>query len=364
MAGNILGSIFRLVTFGESHGPAVGCVVEGCPAGVSLNTEDIARDLRRRRPGTGVPGTSERNEEDSPEILSGVFEGKTLGSPIAIIIRNTDQRSADYDALKNSYRPGHADWAWDAKYGLRDYRGGGRSSGRETAGRVAAGAVAKAFLAPLGITVTAWVSQAAGIDLSGSPDPGELDPAAEARLKKRLEELAAAGDSAGGLVSCRVSGLPPGLGEPVFGKLPARIGEAVLSIGACKGIEFGAGFAAALLVGSENNDEPFPVSRPGPDSRGDGLPPGIPGLSFKTNRAGGSLGGISTGMDLEFRAAFKPVASIGLPQKTVNRQGEAAELTVSGRHDACILPRVTPVVEAMAALVIADLILQHRSARA
>jgi chorismate synthase len=357
MAGNIFGSIFRVVSFGESHGPAVGCVVDGCPAGISLDTKDIACDLSRRRPGSGAPGTSERNEQDSPEILSGVFEGKTLGTPIAIVVRNTNQRSADYDALKDSYRPGHADWTWDAKYGFRDYRGGGRSSGRETVGRVAAGAVAKAFLAPLGISVTAWVSQAAGIDLSG--DSGE----AAALFEKRLEELAAAGDSAGGVVSCRVSGLSPGLGEPVFGKLPARIGEAVLSVGACKGIEFGAGFAAALLRGSENNDEPFPASRAGPDSHG-GLPPGVPGLSFKTNKAGGSLGGISTGMDLEFRAAFKPVASIGLPQKTVNRNGETEELTVSGRHDVCILPRVAPVVEAMTALVIADLTLQHRSAQA
>jgi chorismate synthase len=380
MAGNIFGSIFRVVTFGESHGPAVGCVVEGCPAGISLDAEDVARDLRRRRPGTGAPGTSARNEEDSPEILSGIFEGKTLGTPIAIVIRNTNPRSDDYDTLKNRYRPGHADWTWDAKYGFRDYRGGGRSSGRETAGRVAAGAVAKAFLAPLGVTVTAWVSQAAGIDAPAPGDPG-FDLAGAAanplripgraeRIGKRLEELAEAGDSAGGLVSCRVSALPPGLGEPVFGKLSARIGEAVLSIGACKGIEFGAGFAAALLRGSENNDEPLPAFRPGPDSRtdpvspGGDLPPGVPRLSFATNRAGGSLGGISTGMDLEFRAAFKPVASIGLPQKTVNRDGEAEELKVSGRHDACILPRVTSVVEAMTALVIADLILQHRSARA
>ena len=359
MAGNIFGSIFRVVTFGESHGPAVGCVVEGCPAGVSLDTEDIVRDLRRRRPGNGAPGTSARNEEDSPEILSGVFEGKTLGTPIAIVVRNANQRSDDYDNLKNSYRPGHADWTWDAKYGFRDHRGGGRSSGRETVGRVAAGAVAKAFLAPLGVTVTAWVSQAAGIDLSG---PGGPDPAG--RAGKRLAELAAAGDSAGGFVSCRVSALPPGLGEPVFGKLPARIGEAVLSIGACKGIEFGAGFAAALLRGSENNDEPVPAPRPGPDSSGGDLPPGVPRLSFKTNRAGGSLGGISTGMDLEFRAAFKPVASISAPQKTVNRNGEIEELRISGRHDACILPRVTPVIEAMTALVIADLTLQHRSASA
>ncbi|MDR0403271.1 MAG: chorismate synthase [Treponema sp.] len=353
MAGNIFGSIFRAVTFGESHGPAVGCVVEGCPAGVPLDAEDIARDLRRRRPGSGAPGTSERNERDVPEILSGVFRGKTLGTPIAVVIRNTNRRSEDYDSLENRYRPGHGDWTWDAKYGFRDHRGGGRGSGRETAGRVAAGAVAKAFLAPLGISVTARVSQAAGIDLPG--DSG--DSGAAAQVEKRLEELAARGDSAGGLVSCRVSGLPPGLGEPVFGKLPARIGEAVLSIGACKGIEFGAGFAAALLEGSDNNDEPVL------DSGADGLPPGVPGLSFRTNRAGGSLGGISTGMDLEFRAAFKPVASIGTPQKTVNRNGETEEIRVSGRHDICILPRAAPVVEAMAALVIADLTLQHRSAR-
>ncbi|MDR1506597.1 MAG: chorismate synthase [Treponema sp.] len=382
MAGNIFGGVFRVLSFGESHGPATGCVIDGCPAGVSLDVQDIARDLSRRRPGNGGPGISPRNEQDEPEILSGVFGGKTLGTPIAIIIRNTNQHSEDYDDLKDLYRPGHADWTWEAKYGFRDHRGGGRSSGRETAARVAAGAVARAFLALSGITVTAWVSQAAGINSPGPGDPA-FDPAAAAanllrvpgrtgQAGKRIEELAARGDSAGGVVSCRVSSLPPGLGEPVFGKLFARIGEAVLSIGACRGVEFGAGFASAGLRGSENNDEPIPAressdglpaDKPGPPTAETGLPPGVPRLSFKTNRAGGSLGGISTGMDVEFRAAFKPVASIGMAQKTVNRNGEITECRITGRHDACILPRVVPVVEAMTALVIADLTLQHRSAR-
>jgi chorismate synthase len=291
-----------------------------------------------------------------------------LGTPIAIIIRNTDHHSEDYDALRDAYRPGHADWTWEAKYGFRDHRGGGRSSGRESAARVAAGAAAKAFLAVKNICVAAWVSQAAGLD---APVPGtaDFDPeeaernplrvpgrAAAEQIGKKLAELAAAGDSAGGVISCVVTGLPPGLGEPVFDKAPARIGAAVLSIGACKGVEFGAGFAAAALTGSRNNDTPIPGGTPD-------LPPDVPGLSFAGNNAGGTLGGISNGMPLCFRAAFKPTASIGKEQRTVERGGTVRDLIIGGRHDVCIAPRAVPVVEAMTALVLADLLLLQRCAR-
>ncbi|MDR2211397.1 MAG: chorismate synthase [Spirochaetaceae bacterium] len=364
MAGSSFGTLFRVSTFGESHGPAVGCVIDGCPAGVLLTVEDIRRDLRRRRPGGGA-GTSPRHEDDEPEILSGVYEEKTLGTPIAIIIRNRDQRSGDYDTLKELYRPGHADWTWELKYGLRDPRGGGRSSGRETAARVAAGAVARAVLASQGIAIRAWTAAMGGIS-APLPGHGDFDLAeadlnylrvpgrdAAARIEKRLAELKEEGDSAGGLVSCVVSGIPRGLGEPVFDKLPALLGQGILSIGACKGVQFGAGFAAAGLTGSVNNDIPVPGAAPSP---------GPPALSFKTNNAGGTLGGISTGMNLEFQAAFKPVASISRPQKTVDRRGMVRDLSVPGRHDVCIVPRVVPVVEAMTALVLADLALRHRAA--
>ncbi|GHV84427.1 chorismate synthase [Spirochaetia bacterium] len=361
MAGNSFGTIFRVTTFGESHGEAVGCVVDGCPAGLPLTIDDISRELERRRPGAGGNAGTTRDEADRPEILSGIFEGKTLGTPIAIIIRNTNQQSADYDTLKDLYRPGHADWTWEAKYGLRDHRGGGRSSGRETAGRVAAGAAAKALLARFGITVRAWTAAAAGIT---APVPGEADfnldeaernplrvpsKTTAEKITRKLEELHKKGDSAGGMIACRVTGMGAGLGEPVFGKLPALLGQAVLSIGACKGIEFGEGFAAAELSGSEHNDAPV-------------FPPGRGG-AFRTNHAGGSLGGISNGMELSFRAAFKAVASITLPQTTVDKTGTETELRIRGRHDRCIVPRAVPVVEAMTALVIADLLLLQRNAQ-
>jgi chorismate synthase len=372
MAGNSSGTVFIVTTFGESHGPALGCVVDGCPAGVPLNAEAIGRELRRRRPGGGGPSTT-RSEADEPEILSGVFEGKTLGSPIAILVRNAGQRSADYDALRDLYRPGHADWTWEAKYGFRDHRGGGRSSARETLGRVAAGAVARAFLADQDIVIRSWTSAAAGVDAPpfDSPefdfDEVERNPL---RLPNRLcaekalaeiDRLRGLGDSAGGKVSCRVAGLMPGLGEPVFGKLDARLAAAMLSLGAAKGIEFGAGFGAAASRGSENNDSPVPP-QPGRGSRP--LPPGVPDIDFASNNAGGVLGGLSTGMPLEFTVAFKPVPSISRPQKTVDRGGAVRDLVIAGRHDVCVCPRAAPVVEAMTALVLADLILLNRLARA
>jgi chorismate synthase len=362
MPGNSFGTIFKATTFGESHGKALGCVVDGCPAGVPLTLEDIAGELRRRRPGGG-PAASARNEDDAPEILSGIFEGKTLGTPIAIIIHNKDHHSSDYDELKDVYRPGHADWTWEAKYGRRDHRGGGRSSGRETAGRVAAGAVAKAMLSSRGITVRAWTAAAAGIEAPG-PGEGGFDmeeternslrvPCAKTaeQITAALEELRSRGDSAGGIAACLIRGLPAGLGEPVFDKLGAPLGHGVLSIGACKGIEFGVGFAAAALRGSAHNDVPL---RP---------PAGTEDTAFAANNCGGMLGGISNGMDVFFRAAFKPVASIAMEQNTIDQSGAPRRITIRGRHDLCIVPRAVPVVEAMAALVIADLLLIQRCAK-
>ncbi|MDR0451442.1 MAG: chorismate synthase [Treponema sp.] len=370
MSGNIFGTVFTVTSFGESHGPAMGCVVCGCPAGVPLSAELLRGELARRRPGGGGPATT-RAEADEPEILSGVFEGRTLGTPIAIIVRNTSARSADYEELKDLYRPGHADWVWEAKYGFRDYRGGGRSSGRETLCRVAAGAVAKALLAKYGVSIRAWTQAAAGIN---APAPGEagfdLDEAARnplcmphagtaARALAELENLRASGDSAGGAVSCSVTGLPPGLGEPVFGKLDALLAAAMLSLGAAKGVEFGAGFAAASSRGSVQNDRPVPAA----NSNAAPLPPGVPALGYISNNAGGVLGGISTGMPLEFTVAFKPVPSISMKQQTADRSGAVRELAVKGRHDICVCPRAVPVVEAMAALVLADLLLRNRSSR-
>jgi chorismate synthase len=340
MGGSIFGKLFTVSTFGESHGPALGAVIDGCPAGVPLAIEEIRDELARRRPGSGGASTT-RAEADEPEVLSGVFEGKTLGTPIAVIIRNTQARSADYDALKDCYRPGHADWCWETKYGRRDHRGGGRTSGRETAGRVIGGAVAKAFLALSHIAVRAWL-----------PNDGDI--------AQKADDLRARGDSMGGVVACRVDGLPPGIGEPVFGKLDAELAGAMLSIGAVKGVEFGAGFAAANMRGSEHNDPILPADGiRWPQS----LPPRVPAATFASNNAGGVLGGLSNGMPLEFRVAFKPVPSISQTQNTINRDGVPVPLTVQGRHDVCICPRALVVVEAMAAIAIADLMLQNRAAR-
>ena len=365
MGGNSFGILFRVVSFGESHGRGLGCVVDGCPAGLPLTEEDIRKDLARRRPGSSKDGnesgiSSSRGEADEPEILSGVFEGKTLGTPIAILVRNKDAQPGDYEELKDVYRPSHADWPWEAKYGFRDHRGGGRTSGRETLGRVAAGAVARVFLGTRGITIRAWTSSAAGIDASlcsgeGQPiiDWDEIDrnplrmpdKASSALALEKMESLKALGDSAGCSVSCMVQNLPPGLGEPVFDKLDARIASAMLSIGAAKAVEFGAGFAASMGLGSDLNDSL--------------VSPGV----WETNNSGGVLGGLSNGADLRFKVAFKPIPSIGKKQKTINRRGEKTELVVGGRHDICAAPRVVPVVEAMAALVVADLLLLQRCAR-
>ncbi|MDR2135681.1 MAG: chorismate synthase [Treponema sp.] len=372
MSGNTFGRLFRVSTFGESHGPALGCLIDGCPAGLPLEPEDIAGELRRRRPGAGG-ASSARREEDRPEILSGVFEGRTLGTPIAILVRNAGQQPGDYDELRELYRPGHADWAWEAKFGLRDHRGGGRASARETLGRVAAGAVAKRFLAARGVTIRAWTSAAAGIRVPaarGAPDfdwdaldrqPLRMPGGKEADEALALvEALRRQGDSAGCEVSCAAWGLPPGLGEPVFDKLDARIAAAMLSLGAAKGVEFGAGFAAAAGRGSEQNDRPGAL--PAPLNAAD-LPPGVPPLGWESNHSGGVLGGISTGMPLCFTVAFKPVPSIAAPQRTADRQGRPRELEIRGRHDACVAGRAVPVVEAMTALVLADFALLRRKDR-
>ena len=374
MGGSSFGRIFRTVTFGESHGPACGCVIDGCPAGLTLDTEDIARELRRRRPGSGSVILSSRKEEDEPEILSGIFEGKTLGTPIAILVRSKDQRPADYDELKNIYRPGHADWTWEAKYGFRDHRGGGRSSARETIGRVAAGAVARVFLNTCNIEIRAWTSGAAGLEF---PGPGDADfdqdeieknplriPSKEGAQKalEKLEKIRNEGDSAGCTILCMVTGLPAGLGEPVFDKLDARLAAAMLSLGAAKGIEFGrganAGFAAACSTGSVHNDSPV---RP-PNRDAGQAASGLSEPAFNSNNSGGVLGGMSSGMPLEFTVAFKPVPSVSKKQTTCDRDGNIREIQIKGRHDVCIAGRVVPVVEAMTALVLADFILMNRTA--
>lgn len=333
MAGSTIGNIFRVTTFGESHGAAIGAVIDGCPSGLELTEADLQPYLDRRRPGV-QKGTSARQEADHVSILSGVFNGKTTGTPIALYLANEDQHSADYDLLSHVYRPGHADFCYDQKYGFRDWRGGGRSSGRETASRVAAGAVALKLLKTLDINVSA-----AGTMIGGKP---------WSEAEEVLSSAAKEHDSVGGIISCTVHGMPAGIGEPVFDKLEAALARAVLSIGACKGIEFGDGFNSAKLKGSEDNDA-FRIN----------------GSSVvkKTNHAGGILGGISDGDDIIFRAAFKPTPTIAKTQETVTDNGENTELIAHGRHDTCIVPRAIVVVEAMTGLVLADALLENMSAR-
>lgn len=344
MAGNTFGRLFRVTTWGESHGPALGAVVDGCPPGIPLAPDDIQTDLDRRRPGKAL--TSPRGEADRVEILSGVFEGVTTGTPISLIIYNRDVRSGDYSKISQLYRPGHADRTYEQKYGIRDWRGGGRSSARETAARVAAGAVARKYLLERhGIMVQAYTLALGGVECSGF-DPEEIarnpfycpDREAAERIEARLRELREAGDSAGGVVGICVKGCPPGLGEPVFDKLDARLAAAIMSIGAVKGVEIGEGFRAAAMLGSGNND---PIT---PDG-------------YASNHAGGILGGISTGMDIVIRAAVKPIPSISKLQRTVDSQNRPAEITIEGRHDISAIPRIIPVCEAMVLLVLADFIL-------
>ncbi|HOE81688.1 MAG TPA: chorismate synthase [Myxococcota bacterium] len=340
MSSNELGEHFRILTFGESHGPAMGVVIDGVVPGMSLSIEDIQVELDRRRPGTS-PFVTSRQELDRAEILSGIFNGVTTGAPICIVVRNHDARPADYDALADIVRPGHG-VGWLHRYGVRDWRGGGRTSGRETVGRVAAGAVAKAFLASKGVVVQARVQQVANIK-AGAPnwDLVESDPIrcgdleASNRMQAAILAAKSDGDSLGGIVEVFAYGVPAGLGDPVFCKLDAELAKALVSIGAVKGVEFGDGFLVATKTGSENNDRPTPKG-------------------FASNHCGGILGGISTGQTLIMRLAVKPTPTIGQDQETVDLKGNPVTLHSGGRHDPCICPRLVPVAEAMVALVLAD----------
>ena len=366
MAGSTLGTILRVTTWGESHGKGIGVVVDGCPAGLPLEEGDIQFYLNRRKPGQSK-FTTARQEGDEVEILSGVFEGRTTGTPIALEVRNTDQRSRDYSNIMDIYRPGHADYTFDQKYGFRDYRGGGRSSGRETIARVAAGAIACRLLESLGITVRAYTREVGGIGIDRERfDLEEMwnnrlympDARAAAQAEARLEELMAGKDSCGGVVECIIRGMPAGAGEPVFEKLDANLAKAMLSIGAVKGFEIGDGFAASRARGSENNDG-FGISH----KAADGSPYLSGRIEKQTNHSGGTLGGISDGSDIVMRAAFKPTPSIAQPQHTVNQNGEETVVEIKGRHDPIIVPRAVVVVEAMAALTAADMLLLSMTSR-
>jgi chorismate synthase len=345
MAGNTFGTLLRLTTFGESHGTAIGGVLDGCPPNVKIDAEAIQKELDRRRPGQSSI-TSPRKESDKIEILSGVFEGVSTGAPVAFIIRNTNAQSADYDHLKNVYRPSHADYTYQQKYGVRDYRGGGRSSARETATRVAAGAIAKAVL-PQIVSVKSFVSQVGDIKLAEDLEKLNLeliesnvvrcpDAATAERMQALIEQMRDAGDTLGGVITCVVRGVPAGWGEPVFDKLHADLGKAMLSINAVKGFEIGSGFAGVAMKGSEQNDT-FSA-----------------GFGTTTNNSGGIQGGISNGQDIVFRVAFKPVATIKKEQQTVDASGTEITLAAKGRHDPCVLPRAVPIVDAMTNLVLAD----------
>ena len=366
MAGSALGTILRVTTWGESHGKGIGVVVDGCPAGLPLEEGDIQSYLNRRKPGQSK-FTTARQEGDQVEILSGVFGGRTTGTPIALEVRNTDQRSHDYSNIMDIYRPGHADYTFDQKYGFRDYRGGGRSSGRETIARVAAGAIACRLLESLGITVRAYTREVGGICIAQERfDLDEMwnnrlympDARAAAQAEARLEELMAGKDSCGGVVECIIRGMPAGAGEPVFEKLDANLAKAMLSIGAVKGFEIGDGFAASRARGSENNDG-FGISH----KAADGSPYLSGRIEKQTNHSGGTLGGISDGSDIVMRAAFKPTPSIAQPQHTVNQNGEETVVEIKGRHDPIIVPRAVVVVEAMAALTAADMLLLSMASR-
>ncbi len=356
MAGSVYGKIFKAATWGESHGKGIGVVVDGCPAGLALEEATIQRYLDRRKPGQTRYSTP-RKEGDEVEILSGVFEGKTTGTPISMIVYNTSQRSRDYSEIAGYYRPGHADFTFDGKYGFRDYRGGGRSSGRETIGRVAAGAVASEILKELGIEVMAYAAEIGGIEIDREKVSREnigksplfmpdLDASEQAELL--LEQKMKEQDSVGGVIECVVNGLPVGVGEPVFEKLDANIAKAVMSIGAVKGVEIGDGFACAAAFGSENNDSFV---------KEDGV------VKKATNHAGGVLGGISDGSSLVIRAAVKPTPSISREQRTVNRSGEEIAVCVRGRHDPIIVPRAVVVVESMVAMTVLDLLFCSMTSR-
>lgn len=356
MAGSTFGNIFKITTWGESHGTAVGVVVDGCPAGLDLDADDIQVFLDRRKPGAAKFAT-QRKEADSIEILSGVFEGKTTGTPISMLVRNTSQRSSDYSEIASYYRPGHADYTFDMKYGFRDYRGGGRSSGRETIARVAAGAIAAKLLSQLGISVTAYTYAIGDIEINSDNfdleearrnDTGMPDKEASERASLYLYSCMERQDSAGGIVACSVKNVPAGIGETVFEKLDANLAKAIMSIGAVKAFEIGDGMKAARANGSVNNDS-FIMK--------DGK------VAKASNHAGGILGGMSDGSEIFLKAYFKPTPSIFQEQKTVNRDGEDITIQIKGRHDPIIVPRAVVVVEAMTAITILDLLLQNMTAR-
>lgn len=353
MAGNIFGDVFRLTTFGESHGVAIGGVIDGCPAGIDLKLEDIQNELDRRRPGQSAIVT-QRKEPDAVTFYSGIFEGKTTGTPIGFAIYNTNQKSKDYSHIKDSYRPSHADYVYEKKYGLRDYRGGGRSSARETASRVVAGAIAKQFLK--NISINAYVSQVGSLkmdipyqelDLSLTESNPVRCPDAQMaqKMEAYIKEVKKEGDTVGGIISCVIKGVPIGLGEPVFDKLHAQLGKAMLSINAVKGFEYGSGFEGVTMRGSAHNDQ----------FKEDG--------TTSTNFSGGIQGGISNGMDIYFNVAFKPVATIIQAYETLSKDGGMVKTKGKGRHDPCVVPRAVPIVEAMAALVLADFVLINQKSK-
>jgi chorismate synthase len=355
---NSFGKIFTITTYGESHGLGIGVIIDGCPAGVTIDEEAIRIDMQRRKPGQSKI-TTQRKEEDEVEVLSGVFEGKTTGTPIALSIRNKDQKSKDYSHIKDTYRPSHADFTYDAKYGVRDYRGGGRSSARETAARVAAGAIAKSLLSSLNIDVRAYVSKVGKIGLEKGHHQLDLSKAEEnivrcpdeqmaERMISHIDEVRKNRDTVGGIVSCVIKGVPAGLGEPVFDKLHAVLGQAMLSINAVKGFEYGSGFDGVEMYGSEHNDI---IEKQGEK------------VSTKTNYSGGIQGGISNGEDIYFNVAFKPVATIMNDQESIDKEGNKVTVSGKGRHDPCVVPRAVPIVEAMAAITIADFILQKKTNR-
>jgi chorismate synthase len=355
MSGNTIGSLFRVTTWGESHGPAIGAVVDGCPAGIAIIREEIQRALDRRKPGN-LPSETSRREDDQVEILSGVFEEKAMGTPIALLIRNRDQESHNYDRIRDLFRPGHGDYTYTEKYGIRDHRGGGRASGRETAARVAAGAIAGKVIGQSGLDVIAYTLMLGGISADRDKiskvtheliDANVLkcpDVDAARRMEEKLRDVREAGDTVGGIVEIVVRGCPQGLGEPVFDKIDGDIAKALMSIGTVKGVEIGAGFEASGKTGSENNDI-------------------LTSEGYVTNHAGGILAGITNGNDLVIRVACKPIPSIGKAQSCLDKNGAEVEYAIHGRHDVCVIPRVIPVCEAMVNMVLADHLLRNRAAR-
>lgn len=354
--GNSFGKIFKITTFGESHGLGLGVIIEGCPAGLNIDEDFIRLEMQRRKPGQSKI-TTQRKEEDEFQILSGVFEGKSTGTPIGIVIMNTDQKSKDYSHISDKFRPSHADYTYFEKYGIRDYRGGGRSSARETASRVAGGAIAKLLLKEFGIEIQAYVSQVGELKLKKSYLDLDLGQAEEnivrcpdqemaSQMIEYIDEVRKNRDTVGGIVTCVAKGVPPGLGEPVFDRLHAELGKAMLSINAVKGFEYGSGFEGVKMRGSSHNDAFFQEEDK---------------VKTRTNYSGGIQGGISNGADIYFNVAFKPVATIMQDQESVNESGEAVTVSGKGRHDPCVVPRAVPIVEAMGALVLADYLLIHRT---